>query len=406
MSTTRRSVTARTTLVWCVALLGGAGGARAGEAQEPGSIVGRVLDAETREPVLGVEVALASGTVGTNASGGFLVPSVRAGAVTLTFRHVAYGEHTTVVQVVRGQERAIQVLLSPQAIELEAFEVSVESTLQARRNSSGHGLNEIGRPEILSAARSGMTLTDLLQTSMPGAIASRTSGSRTCVVYRPTGLGGDSNCRAVDVVLDGVLLADPGTVYDMIPLDDIERIEMMSPGQAATRYSTSSGQAVLMIETRTGTRAPSADTRRFVTGLHASEAGTHRTRSVFLSTLLTNTLLVGASLLAGDACFSAAGAAAYDLRTQCGGAATAAVGVFSIAAPAVVGSRVGRRVGETRRTRGRTTPAAVAAAIVLTSGYALVVRGGDASQAVGLALLGAGVPLTLTLSDRIFRELR
>ena len=94
------------------------------------------------------------------------------------------------------------------------------------------------------------------------------------------------------------------------------------------------------------------------------------------------------------------------LRTQCGGAATAAVGVFSIAAPAVVGSRVGRRVGETRRTRGRTTPAAVAAAIVLTSGYALVVRGGDASQAVGLALLGAGVPLTLTLSDRIFRELR
>lgn len=406
MPTTRHPFQARTHFVWCVALLGAAVGGRAGGAQEPGSIVGRVLDAETGEPVAGVEITLASRTLGTNATGGFLVPSVRAGTVTLTFRHVAYGEHTTRVEVAAGQERAIQILLSPQAIELEAFEVSVESTLQTRRTSSGHGLNEIGRAEILTAARSGMTLTDLLQTSMPGAIASRTSGSRTCVVYRPTGLGGDSNCRAVGVVLDGVLLADPGTVYDMIPLDDIERIEMMSPGQAGLRYSTSSGQAVLIIETRTGTRAPSADTRRFVTGLHASEAGTHRTRTVFLSTLLTNTLLVGASLMAGDACFSTPGAAAYDLRTRCGGATTAAVGVLSIAAPALVGSRVGRRVGETRRTRGRSTPAAVAAAMILTSGYALVIGGGDTSQALGLALLGAGVPLTLTLSDRIFRELR
>jgi hypothetical protein len=406
MSTTRGLAPSPKRLVSWVALLVGIGVGSDAHAQDPGSIVGRILDADTGQPVRGVEVKVSSGTVDTNESGGFLFPAIRPGSVPLTFRHLAYGTHTTVIEVETGQERAIQVLLSPLAIELEAFEVTVESALEARRSASGHGLNEIGREEIMSAARSGMTLADLLQTSMPGAIASRTSGSRTCVLYRPTGLGGASNCRAVDVVLDGVLVADPGTVYDMIPLDDIERIEMMSPGRAGLRYSTSSGQAMLVIETRTGTRAPRADRARFVLGLDASEAGTHRTRAVLLSTFLTNTLLVGTALLAGDACFSAAGTTAYDLRTQCGGATTAAVGIFSIAAPAMVGSRVGRRVGATQRTRGRTTPAAVAAVMALTSGYALVVRGDGTSRAVGLALLGAGVPLTLTLSDRIFRELR
>jgi hypothetical protein len=44
--------------------------------------------------------------------------------------------------------------------------------------------------------------------------------------------------------------------------------------------------------------------------------------------------------------------------------------------------------------------------MTLTGGYLLMIQGGDHAQAAGYVVLSAGVPLTLTLADRIFRALR
>jgi hypothetical protein len=44
--------------------------------------------------------------------------------------------------------------------------------------------------------------------------------------------------------------------------------------------------------------------------------------------------------------------------------------------------------------------------MILTGGYLLLIGGDDAGRSAGIAVLSLGVPVVLTLSDRLFRILR
>ena len=104
----------------------------------------------------------------------------------------------------------------------------------------GPDLGPIGRP-----ARSVRRL------SVPGLVV------RMCVTYRA--IRTDNNlgdCDGVSVILDGVSIADPSYIYTSISLRDIERVEMLSPGQAGVLYGMRQGQSVLLVETK-GSRAAS-----------------------------------------------------------------------------------------------------------------------------------------------------
>jgi len=375
--------------------------------QETGVVSGQVVNASDGIPVSGVLVEIAGAVpFVSDAQGYFVLREVPTGAHALRVSHIGFGDHAEYIAVEAGRELSLTVRISPQAIELERFLVEVRSEVEERRRSSGSSVNEIQRDEIEAAARTGMSLTDLLQTSMPGTMASQTGRATSCVQYRAIRTGGTSACREVSVILDGVQVASPAYIYQSLPLNDIERIEMMSPGQAGLRYGTAAGQGVLVIETKRGEARPRNDVSRFVTGFEwVDEGAPYRWPGVLGKSAVSNALLVAVALSLADDCLFSPEVGSLGLRTRCNGLHTAAIGVLSVGIPAIAGGYVANRSGESSTTRGRIAPTALAAGMMLTGGYLLVIQGGEKSRAAGFTVLAGGVPVTLALADRIFRVL-
>jgi hypothetical protein len=377
-------------------------------AQETGVVSGQVVDAESGRAVTGVLIVIgdAPATI-TNQGGYFAVADVPVGRQFVQLTHLGYGEHAQDVLVEPDVELSLTIRLSVQAIELEPLLVETGTELEQRRRTSGYGMNEIQREEIEAAASAGLGLTELLQTSMPGTLASVSGTARTCVMYRSIRRIGERGCQEVSVFIDGVLIANPSYIYQTMPLQDIERMEMLSPGQAGLRYGTASGQAVLLIETRQGEATRRVDASRFVTGFQwRGEEAPYDWAKVLASTFVVNAVVVASSLALAERCLWSPEIGSLGLRTRCNGFNTASIGLLSIAVPAVTGGMVARWGGRTDRTTGRLAPMALAGAMALTGGYLLVIQGGDSATKVGYGVLAAGVPLTLALADRIFRVLR
>lgn len=397
--------------VWAAALAVGALTADVASvrAQDVGDVGGRVVDAQTSEPVEGVLVSIDESTVElTNARGVFVFSDVPAGPHSLTFEHIAYGQHTRSVSVEAGGEVAIQVRISAQAIELGPLVVETLSELEQRRLTSGHSINEIGEREIELADRSGMALSELLQTAMPGVLVRPGLGAAMCVQYRAIRTGNNrGDCDGVSVVLDGVPVADPSLIYASLPLRDIARLEMLSPGQAGVRYGMRSGQSVLLVETKRGEARRQSDLSMLVTGFDWSEEPQpYRWLNVFGGAFLANAAGVGLGLALADHCFWTPDTSSFALRTRCRGAATAGASLLSVVLPAVGGSIVARWGGQTSRSKGRVVPAMITSGMILTGGYLMLIGGEGATRSAGIGVLAVGVPLTMTLSDRIFRILR
>jgi len=169
-------------------------------------------------------------------------------------------------------ELALEVTISTQVIELSPLVVETLTDLDRRRISTGAAMNEITLPQIGLAARSGLDLSQLLQNSMPGVDVRTGRLGQMCVTYRA--IRSDNNRGGCD----GVSVADPSYIYTSIPLRDIERVEMLSPGQAGVRYGMRNGQSVLLIETKRAEAVRVRDQSRMMTGFDWTGAS-HSLRS-------------------------------------------------------------------------------------------------------------------------------
>jgi hypothetical protein len=367
-----------------------------------------VVDSASREPVAGVAIEILGSTSAlTDSAGIFLFRDVAVGTHELVLEHLSYGVHARSVSLLPNEELALEVSISVRAIELAPLVVEALTELEARRISSGHSINEVMADEIERADRAGLTLSQLLQASMPGVLVRAASAGQTCVTYRAIRSDNDRGCNGVSVVLDGVPIADPSYVYGSLPLRDIERLEIMSPGQAGVRYGMRSGQGVLLVETKQGREERRRDVSRLLTGFDWSEeSDPYPWLKVLGGSFVANALGVGAGLAMADRCFWTPDTSSFALRTRCHGAATAAASILSVVLPAVGGTLTARWGGATDRSRGRLVPSMVTAGMVLTGGYLLLIGGEGQSEIAGALVLGLAVPLTFTLSDRIFRVLR
>lgn len=115
---------------------------------EPSGIFGVVVDAETREPVVGARISTLEEDrwTLTNDRGFFSLDSVAAGRQLLRVDHVAYGSVEEPVILTPGQAGEVRVALRPRAIELEGVEVTVrprsrlrEMRAFDRRRATGFG---------------------------------------------------------------------------------------------------------------------------------------------------------------------------------------------------------------------------------------------------------------------------
>lgn len=378
-------------------------------AQATSAVGGRVSDSATGEPIPGVLVTLTGmGPVLTGSRGIFVVHDVAPGERVLTLEHLAYGTHSQVVVVSAGLELALEVTLSPQAIALAPLVVESVSELEERRVSSGHGINEVTTLQIERAATEGLTLTQLLASHVPGVQVSRSLTGATCVRYRSVRADNRPGCNTLTVVLDGVPMSNPSFLDGTIRLADVERVEMLSPGQAGMRYGTLGGQSVLVIETKRGPIGRESELHRLLGPFDwTGEPEPYPWLKVFGTAFLANAVGVGVGLALADHCFwTPEEASMFALRTRCRGAGTLAAGVVSVGLPALGGSLVTRRYGQTSRSHGRVVPSAVTAGMILTGGYLMMIEGEGSGRTAGTVVLALGAPLALTLADRVFRILR
>jgi hypothetical protein len=213
------------------------------------------------------------------------------------------------------------------------------------------------------------------------------------------------------IFVDGVYMSSPGTIPPNMPLNDIERVEAISPGQAGVQYGTLGGYGVLLIETRTGTRPDRPSSRELAPGFDwAGETMAYPWHRAAGGAFVGNAVGLGLGLLAGSHCYDAGDRGSLAVREECNGLKTMLATALAVGLPSITGSLTARWAGRTDRSEGRIVPAAILGALPALAGYLLLLNGqshdAGIQQAAGLVLLGVGSPILITLSDRIFRALR
>jgi hypothetical protein len=381
-------------------------------AQETGTVSGFVADRLTLDRIADVLVRVRGTdlTAVTNVDGAFRIAGIPAGAQGLIFTHIAYGEHSEVVNVPGSGELRIDVRISRQLIEVSPLRVEALTELERRRISSGNKLNEIAREEIEEAYRRGLSLPELLRQGMSGV---RVFGSRGsyCVEYRGTAMGGaQTRCREVAVFIDDVKVAAPSSLFATMPLQDIERLELLSPAEAGARYGIDAGWGVLLIETQQGPRPDRGrNVERPADFDWSLEPNPYPWMRVLGISVVGNAVGVGLGLLLADQCLQV-DSGFNGLRASCVAPLTVITTFGSLVLPSAAGSVAARWAGSTNRSRGRIFPSAVLGATSVAFGYLLVVRGethgSGGARVAGGAILVIGTPLIMTFADRVFRDAR
>jgi hypothetical protein len=378
-------------------------------AQETRVVSGVVVDAESGASVSDALVMI-RGTglsVLTDADGRFEIPGVPIGSLELVLSHVAYGEHAQPLVVEASGSLDLQVRASPRAIELEPLGVEVASREAQARRASGTANNVIDRATIEAFAPRGNGLLPLLQGRIPSL---RLHGR--CVEYRrqqqavyadpvDPEISRVTPCRDVTVYVDGVPDAQGSDLLAQLSPQDVERIQVLSPAEAGLQYMAGD-RGVILVETRRGV-ATDTPYRIHVNGFGWNEPASYPWLRVVGVSTLANAALAG---LTSSVLLDCGGNETWETPPRC----NAMAGVAAAFLTSATSRFITRWAGTTPYSEGRTYPALLMSVATASVGYVLYVHGerqdSDASRAAGQIVLAVGIPLTLTLSDRVFRMLR
>lgn len=400
------------------------GGAADADAQQTVDVPGVVLDVATGLGIHDVilRVAGTSVSAATDEEGRFTLRGLPEGTWTLRVDHLAYGSHEHRIAVAADQTVEIQIRLAPEAIELEALVVEAESARTRSERAQGSSLHVVERAEIERALGTSRHLGDLIRQTVPGVRlrqGNNLAGTDVCIEFRAAAtisLVQRRPCNHPMVVVDGVPVSNPNYLYGTMGLQNIERIQMIPPGEAGARYGTGSLYGVLLIDTRTpGRYVPGEDRRVDPVDLRRRTAfdwnrdpGGHPLLRTSAGALLGNAAGLAAGVAIGRRCIG------MDPRdqivTRCGTAGNLGAAAAAMVLPAVSAALGAHLGGSTAVSRGRLLPAVLAGGLMIFPGYAFsmatVGGGSEAANGVGAFMLVVGTPLFATLSDRMFRDLR
>jgi TonB-dependent receptor len=197
-------------------------------AQATGTLAGRVTDAATALALAGTRVSV-QGTgleTYTGPGGDYVLTGVPAGAQTVEFGYIGYGEKTQAVAVAAGATTRADVAFSAGAVELDKFVITGSLVGTARAINQQRGAasltsivasDEIGRFPDQNAAES-------LQ-RLPGVS-----------LYRDQGEGRFINLRGLNYIYTGVTLngsslaspelGDRAIALDLVPSDSLASLEV------------------------------------------------------------------------------------------------------------------------------------------------------------------------------------
>lgn len=421
-----------TTLVVALLTLSGADALAAQGRDGPSGLVGRVLDAASGAPVEAALVALeaAPGVARparspqeqlwlTSADGRFELSSVPPGTVVLRVEHIAYGMHRHALRVEGDGSGFVEILVSTTAITLEPLLVEASAPTELGGRASPSTRNVIQRSAIAQAAASGVSVGDFLGREVSGMYVRRNAqlGGPVCLEFRGARRG-DGPCRPPQVYIDGIAVPSPLDFFGYFSLDGLERIRVISPSEAGTRFGPNSGWGVLLLETRRTGLDPVEDVpvvRRAVPEDQlvdwSFEGGAYPWARVYASAFLGNAAGLAAGAAVMSRCMDLGARRFYRGADACGAGLLLASGVVMTVLPALGSSLGARLAGSTPRSRGRLGRSILYSLPVYVPGFAIAsINAGDgglgAIDLAGLALVVVGAPLLNTLADHSFRARR
>lgn len=387
-----------------------------------GRVEGVVLDAETRGPVANalVELLGTDARAETDAEGRFVLEGPFSGWHTLRVSHLAYGVHQRPLDV--DDLTALELRLSPSALELQPLTVNVTSPDERERRARGFGRNLVGRDEIEKSIPTSRHLGDVLRGRIPGIRITEDrslAGSGVCVEFRGANQSElfQVGCNAPKVYLDGVPVSSPVDLFTHLSLEQVEEIEVIPPSEAGAQYGGGAQYGVMLIRTQ----RPGVDRsgRGSVDEQEPVEPGSvpvfdwtldpdgHSWGRVAAGGVAGSLVGLGLGIAVGRFCIEIN--ERDEIDSTCGATGTAAAGLAAVSVPAVLAAWGAGWGGRTDQSEGRFWPAAAAAGMALAPGYAfaLAQRGsGSPARTAGQVLLLVGVPALVTLADHWFRRLR
>jgi len=188
----------------------------------------------------------------TDRGGRFQLARVPAGSIRIRFEALGYAPVTATVDVYAGETTPLAIALTPEAIELDALDVTVgggppfleiNGFYQRTRRGFGRqlarsGLDELHMLEVSDAVR-----------RVPGLYLSHDGqiGNRV-VAVRPRTRRADGYGCALTVYVDGVRTLDPN--LNQIPPDWLVAMEVYLGTETPAQYRTSDNCGAVLLWTR------------------------------------------------------------------------------------------------------------------------------------------------------------
>ena len=237
---------------------------------QSGTIEGTVTDAETGQPLPGVNVVIEEQNIGasTDADGGYAIQDVPAGTYQVTAQFVGFQSRTQAVEVAAGQTVTVDFALAEETVGLDEVVVTGAAG-QAQRREVGNTVSAISVGDLEENPTS---VEDILSGSLPGvtlSIGEGMSGSGSQIRLRGNTSVSQSNAPLVYV--DGLRIRSGGypknvppvgysgrsanvtanPINDLNPVN-IDRVEVVKGAAATTLYGTEAAPGVIQIFTKEG----------------------------------------------------------------------------------------------------------------------------------------------------------
>src|SRR5690606_10081032 len=233
--------------------------ATSGSAQ--GTVTGRVVDAQTRQPLGAAQVFIVDNNIGalTTAAGGYRLIDVPAGSYTIRAQLIGYRSSDQSVSVVAGQSVVANFEISQDALALD--EVIVTGTPGGtQRRALGNVVSRVEATQLEQAAAT--TLEQALGNTVAGVRMmgpAGAAGGATSIRIR----GSSSLALSGDplIYVDGIRInaqkafdARRSATSRLSAIDPsiIESIEIIKGPAAATLYGTEAANGVIQIITKRG----------------------------------------------------------------------------------------------------------------------------------------------------------
>jgi TonB-linked SusC/RagA family outer membrane protein len=233
---------------------------------QTGDVRGTVLNASTKEPLIGANVII-QGTMrgaATDFEGAFAIKRLNPGKYVLVVRFLGYFSERKNIEIIA--EQAVETNFLLQQDVLKTDEVVITGLSGAiPRGELGNSIAKIGGDEIAKIPVT--SALDALVGKVAGMSVSKSSGTPGTGTYitlrgRRTINGSSEPLYVVDgIPIDNTFIYDPsGTIQganrasDISP-GDIESIEVLKGASAAAIYGARAANGVILITTKSGKQA-------------------------------------------------------------------------------------------------------------------------------------------------------